>query len=147
MAAEVVLLTENNLHPYVALTLELWPDCDYREEELFYRAILNSVNDYCALAKNEQRYVGFIHIAIRSDHVEGADTDKTAYLEGIYIQPSFRRTHLATLLLKEGERWAISKGFTQLASDTEIANFHSQLFHKNNGFEEVNRIVCFLKNL
>lgn len=147
MAIEVALLTKNNLHSFVALTLELWPDCHFEEEELFYKEMIISSNDFCALAKDGKNYVGFIHISIRSDYVEGADTDKTAYLEGIYIRQGYRRRKVATLLLEEGERWAKSKGLTQMASDTEVDNSNSQQFHSNNGFEEVNRIVCFLKNL
>jgi aminoglycoside 6'-N-acetyltransferase I len=39
------------------------------------------------------------------------------------------------------------KGCTEFASDCELDNKESLEFHKAIGFEEVNRIICFRKNL
>jgi aminoglycoside 6'-N-acetyltransferase I len=90
---------------------------------------------------------GFIHIVIRNDFVEGADSGKTAYLEGIFVKPAYKNKGIATLLFSHGEQWAKSSGLKQLASDTEIRNEISQRFHKKIEFDEVNRIVYFLKNI
>lgn len=35
----------------------------------------------------------------------------------------------------------------EFASDCELSNEDSLLFHRNIGFEEVNRIICFKKDL
>ena len=38
-------------------------------------------------------------------------------------------------------------GLTHLASDTEMDNQISQLFHQQAGFREVSRLVCFIKTI
>ena len=83
---DVELLSETNLHPLTELTIEFWQDCNYEEELLNWEQIINDTDNYCALAKLDERYVGFIHMTIRNDYVEGSNTDKTAYLEAIYIK-------------------------------------------------------------
>ncbi|MFZ1784886.1 MAG: aminoglycoside 6'-N-acetyltransferase [Ferruginibacter sp.] len=146
-AIDVELLSDTNLHPLTKLTIEFWQDCNYEEELLNWRQIINVADNYCALAKLDERYVGFIHMTIRNDYVEGSNTDKTAYLEAIYIKPAYRYKNIATLLVNKSELWAKSKGFSQVASDTEFENLCSQQFHKKLGFKEVSRIVCYLKNV
>jgi aminoglycoside 6'-N-acetyltransferase I len=49
--------------------------------------------------------------------------------------------------LKNGETWAKSSGISQIASDTEVENVESIAFYKKAGFSEVNRVVCFIKDL
>jgi aminoglycoside 6'-N-acetyltransferase I len=45
------------------------------------------------------------------------------------------------------EKWALSLGYNELASDTEIENEQSISIHSHLGFKEIERIVCFLKRL
>lgn len=147
MNDQIVLLSDKTIDPLTALSLELWPECSYDEEKEQWQQLLHAADQYCALAKVNDIYVGFIHISIRYSYVEGADTDKTAYLEGIYVKPAYRNHQIATSLLKSGEAWARSKDITELGSDTEINNQISQLFHQQAGFKEVNRIVCYIKTI
>jgi aminoglycoside 6'-N-acetyltransferase I len=49
--------------------------------------------------------------------------------------------------MSTAEHWALDNGFNELASDTEVYNELSMKIHKKLGFEEVDRIVCFLKKL
>ena len=147
MNHQIVLLSDNTIDALTALSLELWPECDYDEEKEQWQQLMHAADQYCALAKVNDAYVGFIHISTRYEYVEGADTDKTAYLEGIYVKPIHRNQQIATLLLESGEAWARSKGLTELGSDTEIHNQISQLFHQQAGFKEVNRIVCYMKSI
>lgn len=146
-AIEVERLTPDNISILTEMTLELWPECDFEEELESWKEIINDAGNYCVLAKSNNQYAGFIHVTIRNDYVEGADFKKTAYVEGLYIKPIYRNTGVGSFLLRLAEQWAISKGIKQIASDTEIGNLNSQLFHKKAGFEEVNRIVCFLKDI
>ncbi|MEY3419739.1 MAG: hypothetical protein RIR48_15, partial [Bacteroidota bacterium] len=113
----------------------------------FWNEVLESSDHYFALAKDEDKFIGFINISIRTDYVEGTDADNTPYLEAIFVKAEYRRKKVASLLLESGERWVKEKGFTQLASDTEITNLLSQDFHKQSGFKDVNTIVCFVKEL
>ena len=140
-------LTKEHFRSLSELVLGLWPDCDIKEEIEYWNEVLSSSDHYFALAKDEDKYIGFIDISIRTDHVEGSDFDKTPYLEAIYVKAESRRKKVASLLLESGERWLAEKGFTQLASDTEITNHLSQEFHQKSGFKVVNTIVCFVKDL
>lgn len=50
-------------------------------------------------------------------------------------------------LIKVAGDWAKQKGLRQIASDTDFVNLASIDFHKKIGFIEVERIVCFIKNV
>ena len=49
--------------------------------------------------------------------------------------------------MKAAEDWARGHGFRALASDAELDNQVSVAAHGALGFEEVDRVVCFLKRL
>lgn len=136
-----------NIKPLVTLVLKLWPACDSVEEYDNYQKVLASKNEICFLMKNDGEYVAFIHCALRFDYVEGTNTSPVGYVEGIYVEPEYRKSGVGKQLLEAGEGWSKSKGCSQYASDTEIFNEDSINFHKRAGFEEVNRVVCFVKEL
>jgi aminoglycoside 6'-N-acetyltransferase I len=50
-------------------------------------------------------------------------------------------------LVEFAKEWSISHGCSELASDCELDNEYSRLFHSQIGFEEANRIICFTMNL
>lgn len=144
---EIETLTTNNVLAVTQLSIELWPDADFDEELLSWEKIVNTANNYCALAKLSNAYIGFIHLSIRNDYVEGAMYDSIAYLEGIYVKKAFRNNGVGKMLLSNGIAWAKSKGAKQLGSDSTLDNFDSLSFHEKVGFVEVNRIVCFIQNI
>lgn len=146
---EIVIekLLTHNLDTFTRLTLELWHDCQYEEEREYYLSLIPSDHDACFLLKNRENGVGFIHVSVRFDYVEGAENRPTAYLEGIFIKPEYRNKGLGKRLIQAGENWAKTKGIKQMASDTPISNAHSINFHSKAGFRETERIVCFIKDL
>lgn len=90
---------------------------------------------------------GFAQAQLRRDYVEGSSTSPVGYLEGVYVEPDFRRRGFAQALLRACEAWAREKGCAEFASDCELENEASAAFHARMGFAEVNRIRCFLKPL
>jgi aminoglycoside 6'-N-acetyltransferase I len=140
-------ISSQNLAPLTRLTLALWERSDAEEELENWRTVLGSAQEICFLANNGEDYVGFIHLTIRNDYVEGTNQAPTAYVEALYVRSEARKLGVASLLLHKGEEWAKAKGLTQLASDTEIDNLTSIGFHLKVGFKEVNRVVCFVKDL
>lgn len=140
-------LNDKNKSELVQLMLALWPDCDKEEEINNCSQLIHSKKDYCLLAVNIDKYIGFIHISLRTDYVEGTTTSPVAYIEGIYILPAFRKKGLGNEMIKWIENWASINHCKEIASDTEIKNLNSINFHKSVGFEEVNRIVCFSKKI
>ena len=91
--------------------------------------------------------VGFAQCQLRRDYVEGTSTSPVGYLEGIYVEPGFRRRGLARALLNACEAWARERGCAEFGSDCELDNEESAAFHARMGFAEVNRIRCFCKRL
>jgi len=143
----VEVISNKNLKNLTGLFLELWPDCDFDEELENCKEILSAENETCILIKVNSNYVAFIQLAIRSDYVEGSTHSPTAYIEGIYVKENYRHLGLSKKLLKLAEEWGKQKNCKQLASDTELSNSGSIEFHKRVGFQEVNRIVCFIKDI
>jgi len=146
-AMDIEPLSADNIKPLTELVLELWPDCVFDEEYENYKNILGSKNEICYLIKEQEIYIAFIHLTIRNDYVEGANELPVAYLEALYVRPNYQNLGIGKKLIAAGESWSRQKGCKQLASDTELNNFSSINFHKKIGFEEVNRIVCFIKEL
>ena len=131
----------------VQLMCELWPESTLEREQAYLRSIRQSnVDSFFLLMKNDHPE-GFIQLKVRTDYVEGATSSPIAYVEGIYIRSTLRRKGWAAKLIQQAEFWAKEKGLNQLASDAEINNLSSIDFHKHLGFQEANRIVCFIKEL
>ncbi|MDI9309674.1 MAG: GNAT family N-acetyltransferase [Limnohabitans sp.] len=140
-------LSLKNIDSFIKLVLELWNDCDYEEEYDNYKQIIGLKNQICYLVKDQENYFAFIHITTRNEYVEGAESSPVAYIEGIYVKPNHQGNGVARKLVALAENWAKQKGLTQIASDTDISNIPSIDFHKRLGFIEVERVVCFIKDL
>jgi aminoglycoside 6'-N-acetyltransferase I len=143
----IEIISADNLKALMELVLELWEDCSLDEELENYKSIIGSENEICYLAKDQEKYVAFVHISIRNDYVEGSSDLPVAYVEGIYVKPDYQKKGIAKTLIEVAENWAREKGLKQIASDTDINNLTSISFHKKMGFIEVGRIVCFIKEL
>ncbi len=141
------IISTNNLKPLVELVLELWEDCSFDEALENYKSIIGSESKVCYLAKDEAKYIAFVHVSIRNDYVEGSYDLPIAYIEVIYVKPTYQKKGIAKMLIKMAEDWAKQKGLKQIASDTNTNNIGSIAFHKRIGFTEVERIVCFVKDL
>lgn len=139
--------SSDNIQQLTELALALWADSDFDEELAYYKSLLDSVDDMCYLAKAQEGYIGFIHVAIRNDYVEGATDYPIAYVEGLYVKPNYQKLGIGRKLTQMGEDWGRQKGCKQVASDAELDNTESIDFHKKIGFKEVNRVVCFVKKL
>lgn len=141
-------VTRETIDPLVDLALELWPDNE-RENLLIDTLLLldDLESNFFLVCKNFNQYMGFIHVSLRHDYVEGADFSPTAFIEGIYVKENFRGIGIAKKLVEFGEVWSREKGCSQLASDIELNNKCSFDFHSSIGFKEVNRIICFIKNI
>ena len=95
----------------------------------------------------DDKPVGFANVSIRYDYVEGCETSPVGYLEGIYVEDEYRKNNYARDLVEACEKWVKDKGIKEFASDCTLTNKDSLAFHLSIGFEEVNRIICFKKEL
>nr|AHN92761.1 acetyltransferase GNAT family [uncultured bacterium DCM007Kan02] len=129
------------------LACKLWPDNTLEEMRSAFSDLLSQTNAALFLAYDGATAVGFAQCQLRQDYVEGTDTSPVGYLEGIYVEPEYRKQGIARKLLSACENWAKTKGCTEFASDCELTNTQSLEFHLNVGFTEANRIICFTKKL
>ena len=123
----------------------LWPDSLPDEIDAVLR--LPSCEGIVVVGERDNGGLrGFAEIGLRK-YADGCDTSPVAYLEGIWIDEDSRRSGVASELVREGEAWARSSGLTEFASDCDIENYGSEAFHLAAGFEEVERSICFRRDL
>lgn len=129
------------------LALKLWPENDWNELHDEFDNLLISKKDKVYLAAIEDEVVGFIHMSLRVDYVEGSTTSPVGYIEAIYVEEKYRGKGISRRLIETGVQWVKAMGCSQVASDTELHNTDSQAFHKRIGFKEAGIIVTFIKDI
>lgn len=127
----------------------LWPgvlDSHQKEIDEYFNDESVDIKDVFILENEENKAVGFLEINIRS-FAEGSREPKVPYVEAWFVDFRYRGQGLGKQLMAYAEDWAKARGFSELASDTEIDNNTSINLHKKLGFVETERVVCFLKKL
>jgi|SRR5690606_23358266 aminoglycoside 6'-N-acetyltransferase I len=145
--ANIVPADESRLDALARLGCKLWPDNEKEAMREDFRELLESDRDAVYVADREGQTIGFVHVSIRTDPVEGATSSPVGYVEGIYVDETFRCGGIGRALIRTAEEWAKARGCTQLGSDTWLDNVQSQLFHLKSGFREAGRIVAFIKEI
>jgi aminoglycoside 6'-N-acetyltransferase I len=129
----------------------LWPQADAAELAGEARAFAAdpalSMLDAVFIAVDEDaRPAGFLELCLRA-FSDGCDSMPVPHVEGWYVDPTARRRGLGRALMQAAEAWARARGFSELASDSELHNVASHEAHDACGFEEVERLVKFRKVL
>ena len=137
----------SDLNTLTDLALKLWPDNDSDALRGELAQIMDSTGAAFFLAERDGTAVGFAQCQLRRDYVEGTESSPVGYLEGIFVEAAARGSGVAKGLLCACESWAREMGCREFASDCELTNDESLQFHLNVGFEEANRIICFVKKL
>lgn len=138
----------NRLNTVSSLAHQLWPNHALSDLMIEMKHLLSSSDNALFIAQSTDEIpLGFAHGSIRVDYVEGTCSSPVGYLEGIYVCPKYRHHGIAAHLLKACEKWAISMGCIEFASDCSIENTASYTFHLSHGFTEANRIICFTKKI
>jgi aminoglycoside 6'-N-acetyltransferase I len=125
----------------------LWPRCSEAKHDLEMGQVLKSGGVVFVAEDERAKLIGFAEVSLRQDHVDGASICPVPYLEAWYVEAEFRRQGTGRALMEAVEKWATSRGYTELASDAEIENTLSIRLHKQLGFTEIDRNVTFLKTL
>lgn len=139
--------SEIHINDIAQLAQLLWPDEDKRvlQKEMQHYQSDSTAELFVCEADNQ--LVGFAHVQLRYDYVEGTSTSPCGYLEGIYVKESHRQFGIGKKLVEVCEDWARFMNATEFGSDVEIDNETSVHFHESLGFKEVNRIICYAKKL
>ena len=138
---------QRHLDAVTNLALKLWPAHDYEELRQEMGETLSQPDAAFFLAFDGETPVGFAQCQLRRDYVEGTESSPVGYLEGIFVAEGYRRQGIARALLRACENWSKEQGCTEFASDCELTNTESLMFHLKLGFLEANRIICFTKKL
>ncbi len=135
----------NDRRELLRLNLALFPD--YTDVEQDVEAMLRGERQGAFfVAEGERGLVGFIEVGTRP-YAEGCDTSPVAYIEAWYVDPDVRRAGIGRGLFAAAEQWGRDQGLREIASDALIENEISITAHKALGYEEVERIVCFRRDL
>lgn len=140
-------VVDRNFEEWLKLGSKLWPKEPKNELRRIFLDMLSCEKEKAFICKIANVYIGFINVSIRSDYVEGSKSTPVGYVEGIYIEPDFRKKGIAKRLIQTGEKWAKEKDCKQMGSDIEYDNTVSYDFHKRVGFNEAGRIICFIKDI
>lgn len=140
-------LREDDLEEWFRLRRMLWDELTEEEhrDEMF-DIYEHTDSQLVLVAESEGRLVGFLEASIRP-FVEDCITDHVGYLEGWFVEPTFRRYGIGGDLVRGAERWARKKGCTEMASDAEVGNDLSLAAHLKLGYAETSRLVHLRKDL
>ena len=145
---KIIKVTQSDFNEWLDLALKLWADQSSQEMQQSLANILNSERETGFLVRNDDgKAMGFINLSLRSDYVSGATSSPVAYVEGIYVKDEYRNQGVGKYLIEFASRWALKNGCTELASDALIENTASYDFHTKIGFQEVERVVTFIKQI
>ncbi|AFZ11303.1 GCN5-related N-acetyltransferase [Crinalium epipsammum PCC 9333] len=145
---KIIKITRSNFNEWLDLALKLWADQSSQEMQESLANILKSEREAGFLVRNANgKTMGFINLSLRYDYVAGATNSPVAYVEGIYVKDEYRNQGVGKYLIEFASRWALEHGCTELASDALIENTASYDFHTKVGFQEVERVVTFIKQI
>lgn len=133
---------------WLHMRMALWPDTPPDEHEAEMKDYLPGSSRDAAFvaAVSENQLIGFVEVSQRP-YADGCDTGPVGYLEGLYVEPEFRRQGTASALVKAAEQWAGSMGCTEMGSDCQIDNQVSLQTHLSLGYSEAERSIQFCKKL
>ena len=132
---------------WAEMRIALWPDEALPAHTATIDELLGDNDVWGLIAEaTDGGAVGFAEIAMRK-YANGCDTQPVAFLEGVWVNPQFRRRGIGTRLIAHAEALLAARGFRELGSDTQINNHASQAAHVAWGFSETERVVYFRKLL
>lgn len=140
-------MTIRDVQALAVMALKIWDSDDKDELEQEFIDMTHDKESTCFIKFIDDKAIGFANASLRHDYVEGCETSPVAYLEAIYVDEEHRHLGYAKDLVNKCEEWGREQGAREFASDCILTNTASYKFHTAIGFKEVNRIICFKKNI
>jgi aminoglycoside 6'-N-acetyltransferase I len=143
----IEIAAAEHLAGWAALRALLWPAASVEDHRAELEQALSAGDGKTAafIASSAGEIVGFAEASLRTDYVNGCDTSPVTFLEGIYVEPGYRKAGIAKTLCRAVEAWGRSAGSLEMASDADVSNLVSHAFHAAVGFTETERVVFFRK--
>lgn len=129
------------------LAVQMWESATVEELAQEFDEYIRLEKGAVFLAVADGNAVGFAQCGLRHDYVEGTNSSPAGYLEGIFVSQDYRKKGIARDLLAACMAWAKEQNCSEFASDCELDNDDSLAFHLKAGFEEANRIICFVRKI
>jgi aminoglycoside 6'-N-acetyltransferase I len=127
------------------LWMALFPD-DTTAPESIQSLIDGRTRAALIVAERDDGLGGFLEVGTRP-YAEGCETSPVAYVEAWYVDEDIRKQGIGRALFRAAEDWAREQQLREIASDALIENEISIAAHKALGYQEVERIVCFRRDL
>ena len=132
---------------YVRLRVALWPGTTEMRHRTEIAAMLAKPEENAVFVCEEDGVLlGFAEVSQRK-WAEGCLSSPVGYLEGWYVAEAARRRGIGRALARACEAWAIERGCTEMASDTDLGNTVSEAAHARLGYTEAGRVIAFRKYL
>lgn len=125
----------------------LFPGQTFEALQAEFLALMQSEKFKIFLYRLDETPIAFIYLSIRTDYVEGSNGSPTGYVEGVYVQPNYRRQGISRKLFVKGMEWLKEQGCKQVGSDIEMDNDVSYAFHRGIGFKETGRLITFIRDI
>ena len=125
----------------------LWPDeIETMSFEEMDAILADPTTPVFLAVRSDGRLGGFLEAGTRK-YAEGGESSPVGYIEGWYVDPDLRLHGIGRALVQVAEDWARGKELTEMGSDTWLDNEASIRAHGNLGYQEIERLVHFLKKL
>lgn len=136
-----------DLAAWARMRSALWPDDPALPHIDDVAGLLHDERSWSFLAEaDDGTPAGFAEVTLRTC-ANGCDSQPVPFLEGIWVEPAFRRQAVGAALVRHIGSFLAARGFHELGSDTGIDNEQSQAAHGSWGFAEIERVVCYRKLL
>jgi aminoglycoside 6'-N-acetyltransferase I len=130
-----------------AMRCALWPEEGNEDHATMMQQILLAEDAWAFIAQtSDGRHAGFAELAIRK-YANGCVSAPVPFLEGIWVEPHFRRKGVAVQLVRYVETFVKARGFREIGSDALLDNKVSYAAHEAWGFIETERVVYFRKSI
>jgi len=139
--------TNEDKESWVRMRQGLWPEAPLEYLNYDLDEILSDPRRAVFVAtRADGSLVAFIEASLR-EFAEGCETSPVGYIEAWFVDENIRGQKLGRELILTAENWARERGCTEMGSDTWLENEVSIQAHRKTGYDEVERLVHFLKHL
>ena len=143
---EIRPLSDKDRTIWAKMRHALWPEGSLEDHARDIARVLGSDDEWAFVAMRDGEPAGFAEIAIRK-YANGCASQPVPFLEGIWVEPRFRRSGIGQRLVAYVEQFVRAKGFREIGSDALLDNRDSHAAHAAWGFAETERVVYFRKVL
>ena len=143
---EIRPLGEQDSAVWAKMRHALWPEGSVDDHAQDIARVLAGADYWAFAAMDDGEAIGFAEVAVRK-YANGCESQPVPFLEGIWVDPRYRRSGVGRRLVAHVEGFVKTRGFREIGSDALLDNRASHEAHAGWGFAETERVVYFRKVL